>query len=359
MVNTMAIGSVTVRPKALPKRHSARGRVLALITVCVLLAAAGTFGYAAFYNGFGGVVGPQTEIVENGTNRIIKVPAGGNLQAALDRATSGDIIEIQAGASYSGTITLPNKPLTDFVTIRSSAAASLPAGKRVAPAQKSSMAMITAGTLTRPAIATAAGAHHYRFIGIEFGPTTRGMYNIIQIGSGDETNAADLPHHIEFDRIYVHGDPTFGQRRGIAANGRFLSIRNSYISDIKQQGDESSAIGVWSADGPIEIVNNYLEAAGENILFGGAHAPLGLIPGNAVIRDNWMNKPIEWRNVEPKWVVKNLLEVKSGRKIVIQNNLMTNNWQHAQEGNALVFRSASDSGPDSFSEDIEQGLLSG
>src|SRR5436190_399057 len=138
MVNIMAIGSVNVRAKALPERRSANGRIFALIAIFVLLAAAGTLGYAAFYNGLG-MIGPQPVIVENGANRIIKVPAGGNLQAALDRATSGDIVELQAGASYSGTITLPNKPLTDFVTIRSSATAALPAGKRVAPAQKASM----------------------------------------------------------------------------------------------------------------------------------------------------------------------------------------------------------------------------
>jgi hypothetical protein len=88
-------------------------------------------------------------------------------------------------------------------------------------------------------------------------------------------------------------------------------------------------------------------------LFGGATAPLGLIPGNAVIRDNWMNKPVEWRTSKPKWTVKNLFEIKSGKNIRLENNLMTNNWEHAHEGNAFVIRSASDSGENSYTEDIE------
>ncbi len=59
-------------------------------------------------------------IVANGPKKIIKVPPGGNVQAAIEKAASGDIVELQAGAVYNGTINLPNKPLTDFVTIQSS-----------------------------------------------------------------------------------------------------------------------------------------------------------------------------------------------------------------------------------------------
>ena len=202
--------------------------------------------------------------------KIIRVPPGGNVQAAIEKANSGDIVELQAGAVYSGTLTLPNKPLTDFVTIQSSGVKDLPADKRVSPAQKSSMATINPGILTRPAILATNGAHHFRFVGIEFGPTTKGYFNIIEIGTSKENSVNDLPHHIEFDRVYVHGDPTFGQRRGIAANGRNLKISNSYFSDIKREGEESQAIAMWASDGPIEIVNNYIEAAAENILFGGA-----------------------------------------------------------------------------------------
>lgn len=304
-----------------------------------------------YYSGKLGLIWQAPVTAETVTGRVIRVPPGGNLQAAIDKATSGDIIELQAGAEYSGQISLPNKPLTDFVTIQTSGLASLAAGKRVSPAQRASMAAINPGLLTRPAILAANGAHHYRFIGIEFGPTTKGYFNIIQIGTGTENSVDELPHHIEFDRVYVHGDPKHGQRRGIAANGRHIKITNSYFSDFKREGEESQAIAVWAADGPLEIVNNYLEAGAENILFGGAESTLGLIPGNAIIRDNWMNKPLEWRG--SKWTIKNIFEIKSGRNIKLENNLMTNNWLMAQEGTAIVIRSAGDSGANSLIEDIE------
>ena len=35
--------------------------------------------------------------------------------------------------------------------------------------------------------------------------------------------AARDPHTLIFDRVYVHGDPLVGQKRGIALNGQLLS----------------------------------------------------------------------------------------------------------------------------------------
>ncbi len=351
VANVMAINSVRANDNRL-RRPRRRWHIIkrALMAVAFIALVAVPFSFD-YYSGKLGIVLPQAEITETTQGRVIKVPPGGNLQAAVDKAVGGDIIELQAGAVYAGQITLPNKPLTDFVTIQTSAVTNLPEGKRVSPSQRASMATINPGLLTRPAILAANGAHHYRFIGIEFGPTTKGYFNIIQIGTTEETSVEQLPHHIEFDRVYVHGDPKLGQRRGIAANGRHIKITNSYFSDFKREGEESQAIAVWAADGPIEITNNYIEAAAENILFGGAMSKLALIPGNAIIRDNWLNKPIEWRNT--KWVVKNLFEIKSGRNIRVENNLMTNNWGMAQEGHAIVFFSASDSGERAVVEDIE------
>ena len=39
---------------------------------------------------------------------------------------------------------------------------------------------------------------------------------VIEIGTTEETSIEQLPHHIEFDRVAVLGDPKWGQRRGIA-----------------------------------------------------------------------------------------------------------------------------------------------
>ncbi len=291
-------------------------------------------------------------VVVNG--KTITVKNGGDFQAALDKASPGDTIILEAGAIYKGSFTLPNKAGAEFITIRSSANDSqLPAqNQRLDPSKHASVLPKLISPSTDPVIKTVAGAHHYRFFGIEFDATQGGYYNIIRIGEGEEKRIEDLPHHFEFDRVYIHGSPTEGQRRGIAANGRHIRVINSYISDIKRRGEESQAICAWSSDGPIEIVNNYIEAAAEGVLLGGAYNPnLNLVAADVIVRDNHFNKPIQWR--DEGWVVKNIFEIKSGRRVKVTNNLMTNNWGGGQSGTAILFTVREDSGPNATIEDVE------
>lgn len=349
---TENIVKVRAKPFA-PERRSHLGAWL-IAFACIAAVIAAAVGFDRYTGRLGIFAAPLDVVDSSAAGRVIKVPPGGNLQAAIDRAVGGDTIELAAGVTYKGTFQLRNKPGEQFITIRTAAPdSSLPAAdtrldyKRYA-AVLPKLVPVDRGS---PALRGIDGAHHYRFIGVEFGPTVQGMYNIIELGTTEETSLDQLPHHIEFDRVAVIGDPKYGQRRGIAANGRYIRIVNSYIADIKKDDEESSAIGVWATDGPVEIINNYLEAAGENILFGGSPNAMKLVATQCVIRGNHLNKPIEWKGT--KWNVKNFLEIKSGRLIKIENNLMTNNWQMAQEGTAVLFRTAADSGPQAVVEDIE------
>ena len=289
----------------------------------------------------------------NVSGNTITVKAGGDFQAALDRAKAGDTILLEAGATFSGNFNLPNKSGNEFITIRTSANDSQipPIDTRIEPTKYASVLPKLTSPNAEPVITAINGAHHYRFIGVEFGATKGGVGNIIALGTTEEKRVEDLPHHIEFDRVFIHGNATEGQRRGIAANGRNIKILNSHISDIKRKGEESQAIAAWAGDGPIEIVNNYLEAAAENILFGGASSNLKLVPTDCVVRDNFLNKPLHWR--EEGWTVKNLFEIKNGRRIRVENNLMTNNWGDAQDGTAVLFTVREDNGKVSVIEDIE------
>src|SRR5437879_5925892 len=103
--------------------------------------------------------------------QVISVNEGDDLQTALNRANPGDIIELQAGATFTGNFNLPAKTGSDWIYIRSSAIASLPApGTRVSPAQASLMPKIVSPN-TEPALTADLGAHHYRFVGIEITTT--------------------------------------------------------------------------------------------------------------------------------------------------------------------------------------------
>jgi hypothetical protein len=323
MVNVMAASPMNVRPRTVGQRRGMTARTWILAAAVILICAAAVVGYDA-YTGRLGIIGPQPVIVENGANKIIRVPPGGNVQAAIERAESGDIVELQAGAVYAGTVNLPNKSLTEFVTIQSSAATDLPVDKRVSSAQRASMATIVAGILGRPAISAANGANHYRFVGIEF-TAANSFYNygLVALGSGE--TAAKLPHDIEIDRCYFHPYKTGVARRAVALNSANTTIKNSYFEDFGYPGEEAQGICGWTGTRNIRIFNNYIEGGAENIMFGGADpASADLIPTDIEIRGNHLNKPDAWKeNV----TVKTLFEVKNAKRVQFIGNRLTNNWK--------------------------------
>jgi hypothetical protein len=271
------------------------------------------------------------------------------------------MIVLQAGAVFLGPFTLPNKTSgTGWITVRTSTPdGSFPApGTRVTPGQAPLMPRLVAASGS--VITTAAGAHHYRFIGVEISPAPGVfLYNLITLASPDGS-AAGLPHDIIFDRSYLHGDPVKGTRRGIALNSRATAVIDSYLADFKEVGADSQAIAGWNGPGPFKIVNNYLEGAGENVIFGGADPSiLDLVPADIEIRRNHVAKPLTWKMGDPAylgtaWSVKNLLELKNARRVLIEGNLFERNWLHAQTGFAILFtpRNQSGTAPWSVVEDV-------
>ena len=139
------------------------------------------------------------------TGATIFVRAGGNFQSALDRARAGDTIILQAGAEFTGSFTLPAKSGAEFITIQSSEIAKLPKdGMRVSPPDGVNMPKILSPGGGVPAIKTAEGAHHFRFVGIEIAPAgTDYVYNLVALGT-DSQKAEEMPKALEFDRCYIH-----------------------------------------------------------------------------------------------------------------------------------------------------------
>jgi hypothetical protein len=283
------------------------------------------------------------------SGETIAVRDGGKFQEALDRAQPGDIIELEAGAQFTGPFTLPKKEGDGWVLIRSSAHLRLPAvGTRVTPVHASAMPLLVAADSF--VIATAPGAHHYRFIGIEVRPQPgEFIYNLVELGDGTQVEAA-LPHHIIFERSYLHGDPQAGSRRGIALNGAHIAVLDSWLSDFKEQGADSQAIAGWGGPGPFLIRNNHLEAAGENLMFGGGRPAIeGLIPSDIEVRGNHLVKSLAWKDGEPnfegtQWTVKNLFELKNARRVLVDGNVFEHNWPQAQNGLSILFTTRNEGG---------------
>jgi hypothetical protein len=270
-----------------------------------------------------------------GQTAPIVVAAGGSLQAALNQAQPGQVVEVQAGATFDGNFILPVKTGTGYVTVRTSTPdAQLPAvNARIGPAHESLLPTLRSVN-AMPALRTAAGARHWRLIGLRF--TTTGGGDIISLGDGTQRDPALVPSDLILDRVIIRGDATSGQKRGIALNSADTSIRNSYIAGIRLAGQESQAIAGWNGPGPFVIENNYIEAAAIGILFGGAVPAIDqLVPSNIAIRRNHIMRPASWRG--GTWMVKNLLELKNARNVQIDANLIENNWEKDQTGFAILF----------------------
>ena len=272
------------------------------------------------------------------------VSAGGNLQAALDSAQRGDTIELQAGAVFTGNFILPAKPGTDWIIIRTSNLSEISSeGTRVSTSQTHAMPKIlTANTL--PAIATAPGAHHYRLVGLEIGIAS-GVgtnYGIVCLGDSSQTSISQVPHNLVIDRCYIHGNSTGDVSRGVALNSASTAIIDSNISSCHGVGFDTQAVAGWAGPGPFKIVNNFLEAAGENVMFGGADPRIpNLVPSDIEFRRNHCFKPLSWNPSHPSyagihWGVKNLFELKNAQRVLIDGNLFEHCWVDGQTGFIIV-----------------------
>jgi hypothetical protein len=263
----------------------------------------------------------------------VHIAAGGDLQTALVNARPGDVIELEAGAVFTGNYTLPRKEDSPNLIVLKSAAAGGVALGRITPANAAPWAKLVSPN-DLPALQTAPGAHHWRIELLEI--SGRGTADLLALGSSSQSALSSVPHDIVVDRCYIHGDATVGVRRCVALNSASTIVSNSYISDCKSANDDAQAIAGWNGPGPFGILNNYLEGSGENVLFGGADPAISnLVPADITIRGNLIAKPVSWR-AEP-WQVKNLLELKNARRVAIQSNTIENNWEAAQSGFAVLF----------------------
>jgi hypothetical protein len=341
----MIANAINIQPRIGSQRRFSKFHIFIGLAV-ILSAGAVTLAVDAF-TGRLGILPPRFETIRAGDHDIIKVPANSNLQAAINRAKSGDVIELQAGATYYGEIVLPNRPLTDYVTIQSSALSRLPEDQRVGPEQAGLMAKIVTRD-GKPTVSAEAGANHYRFAGIEFAPSSPTyVYNLVLFGT-DQTKLANVPHHLEIDRSYVHIYKSGVTRRGIALNSADSTIKNSYIEGFAFPGEETQGICGWTGTRDVKIINNYVEGGAENIMFGGSDpVNADMIPTNIEVRGNHLNKPPAWKK---KVTHKTLFELKNAKNVQFTGNYLENNW----EGSAfrITIRNQDGGAPFSTVEDV-------
>lgn len=296
--------------------------------------------------------GMLAEARGSSTGRQIRVSNQAQLQRAVDTAKFGDVILLQPGATYTGTTVLRAKPAgSGWITIKTET--SLPAaGQRIRPSDATRLAKLIASSPVNGVITTESGAHHYLLQGVEVTAADNATfaYVLVMVGATAATQGTiqSQPHHIVLDRVYVHGTPILNFQRCVLLNAAYAAVVDSWLSECHSNSFDSQAILSFNASGPLKIENNYLEAAGENLMLGGADAASSaLIPSDVEIRRNHFFKPLSWRSAS--WIVKNHLEMKVGRRVLVEGNILENSWG-AQLGTSVLLISTNQDGKAPFSE---------
>ena len=269
--------------------------------------------------------------------------------------TSGEIINLESGASWTENLQLPAYTMAagKWIIIKTNSPSIPPQGTRVSPSDSSWMATIQASS-GNYVVGAATQANHYWLVGLQLQiPSGTSMTDVVRIGclNGCETSTSNLPSYIYLDRDYIHGNNAADNiRRGVSANGADIAVVDSYISEITNNGSDCQAIVAWNGSGPIKIVNNFLEAATENVMFGGADPSItNLVPSDIEIRRNYFYKPLTWYPKSPSYGghsqdVKNLLELKNAKRVLVTGNVFQHVWQSSQVGYAILFKSVNQSG---------------
>ena len=300
---------------------------------------------------------------------IVTVAAGGDLQAGLDKAHCGDTVELEAGAVFLGRFYLRAKNCDSghWIVVRTSAVDGLlpGEGQRMTPCYggvaslpgrpdyncanpQNVLARIENNTMSPGPLVMSKGANHYRLVGLEV-TRSAGMNNTSALVSPDPKSAVA---YVVVDRCWFHGTVHDETRTGISLRGATnFAVVDSYFSDFHctQGGACTDAHAVSGGigdhqDGPFKISGNFLEASGEAIMFGGGEGTL--TPADIEIRRNHFFKPWSWMPGNPNFVggdkgrpfvTKNHMELKNATRVLIEANLMENNWGgFTQSGYAVL-----------------------
>lgn len=174
------------------------------------------------------------------------------------------------------------------------------------------------------------------------------------IGSNGITTLGELPRDVTLERVKLYAG-NLGGKRGFGLHGVNITLKDCEAHNFWRQGQDSQAIWINNGPGPYTIDGGFFEGSGENIMVGGAKQGImspDAIPSDITVRNAHLYKPLEWKTKPGS--VKNLFELKSGRRVLVENCVLENNWKDAQAGSAILLKSDNQEGvtPWIITEDV-------
>ena len=166
----------------------------------------------------------------------------------------------------------------------------------------------------------------------------------VNVGANSIPTIDALPHDVRLERVAAEAGPT-GGHRGFGLHGVNITLVDCRATGFWEVGRDSQAIWINNGPGPYTILGGYFEGSGENMMVGGALPgildPAG-IPSDITVRNAHFKKPLEWKAKPGS--VKNLFELKAGRRVLVEDCLFENNWKDAQAGSAILIKADNQGG---------------
>lgn len=182
--------------------------------------------------------------------RTITLNPSAPLQPALNALVSGDQLVLDGG-SWAGNFVIPPRLDSGWVWVVGKNNAKL-----LSPNSNAALTILA----NRVAV---------KNLEVSVVDGVLGNFGLISVGPTSPTSYTSIPLHTHLSNLNIHGTPSCGCKRGLELNSSFTTLINSSITDIHVVGQDTQAIYTSNGPGPFRILNNLLEAAGENIMFGG------------------------------------------------------------------------------------------
>ncbi len=273
------------------------------------------------------------------------------LQSALE-AGGTRVICLAAGTEYRGNFNVPARSPRDsgWTVLRGDVPLSL--GERLTGPE--ALPVLIVDKVNQPGLWFHERSARWLVQGIEVttdSALTQGPMALVFVGEfiGERTEA-DLPRDIHFVHVSVRGWIHQNVRRGFVLNGANHIVRDSRCVEIHERNSDSQCVLSYNGPGPFLIENNLLEAASENIMFGGGDPGIpGLVPCDITIRGNTIRKPVTWQAIgkptqSGSYLIKLLIEAKNACRVLVEQNRLDGSWLDGQTGYAIGLKSVNQDG---------------
>ena len=180
-----------------------------------------------------------------------------------------------------------------------------------------------------PALGWRNNADNWTVQGVQFLATSNSFpsqnYQVVFIRDDTNTDVSGFPRNAVLQHCLIRGEAAYGCLNGVRIMAHNVTIRDCTIDRIwNPSGNEGQAIEMLGGSNHL-VENCYLEGATENIMIGGnpGYGDPAKRPEDITIRYCVFTKPTWMYSKSPDWngtlyTVKNLFEVKGGRRILVE-----------------------------------------